>query len=195
MSRINAICVYCASGPGTSPAFVTAARNFGGVHACYRYNGTAWVPLLGPGIDHEVHAVAPLGNDMVVGGLFQTISGVSLNGIARWDGSTFHPLGSGMTSPPFSGSVEVLSTLDNGDLIAGGEFTAAGGTSANNIARWNGSAWSALGSGLDWQVLAMAFSPDGNGLRPALIAGASWSLTLRLEIRSPKTCTSIRSGT
>jgi uncharacterized protein (TIGR00730 family) len=33
MSRINAICVYCASGPGTSPAFVTAARNFGRILA------------------------------------------------------------------------------------------------------------------------------------------------------------------
>jgi len=33
MSRINAICVYCASGPGTNPAFVTAARNFGSILA------------------------------------------------------------------------------------------------------------------------------------------------------------------
>ena len=33
MSRINAICVYCASGPGTNPAFVTAARNFGRILA------------------------------------------------------------------------------------------------------------------------------------------------------------------
>src|SRR3954466_3861554 len=33
MSRINAICVYCASGPGTNPAFATAARNFGRILA------------------------------------------------------------------------------------------------------------------------------------------------------------------
>jgi uncharacterized protein (TIGR00730 family) len=33
MSRINSICVYCASGPGTSPAFVTAARSFGRILA------------------------------------------------------------------------------------------------------------------------------------------------------------------
>ena len=29
MSKINAICVYCASGPGTNPAFVEAAIAFG----------------------------------------------------------------------------------------------------------------------------------------------------------------------
>jgi len=33
MSRINSICVYCASGPGTSPAFVAAARDFGRILA------------------------------------------------------------------------------------------------------------------------------------------------------------------
>jgi uncharacterized protein (TIGR00730 family) len=33
MSGINSICVYCASGPGTSPAFVAAARSFGRILA------------------------------------------------------------------------------------------------------------------------------------------------------------------
>lgn len=33
MSRINSICVYCASGPGTNPAFVDAARGFGRILA------------------------------------------------------------------------------------------------------------------------------------------------------------------
>ena len=34
------------------------------------------------------------------------------------------------------------------DLYAGGYFTTAGGVPANCIAKWNGSAWSALGSGM-----------------------------------------------
>jgi hypothetical protein len=34
------------------------------------------------------------------------------------------------------------------DLYAGGWFTTAGGAPANYIAKWDGSAWSALGSGL-----------------------------------------------
>ena len=33
------------------------------------------------------------------------------------------------------------------DLYAGGHFTTAGGVTANYIAKWDGSAWSALGSG------------------------------------------------
>ena len=33
MSKIKSICVYCGSGPGTSPAFVAAARRFGQILA------------------------------------------------------------------------------------------------------------------------------------------------------------------
>ena len=47
-------------------------------------------------------------------------------------------------------------------LYAGGDFTTAGGTAANYIAQWNGSSWSALGSGMDdaltWRCAALAVS-------------------------------------
>ncbi|MGB7098031.1 MAG: TIGR00730 family Rossman fold protein [Xanthobacteraceae bacterium] len=33
MSKINAVCVYCGSSPGTDPAFVRAARDFGKILA------------------------------------------------------------------------------------------------------------------------------------------------------------------
>ena len=33
MSKINALCVYCGSSPGTDPAFVETARTFGKILA------------------------------------------------------------------------------------------------------------------------------------------------------------------
>jgi hypothetical protein len=47
------------------------------------------------------------------------------------------------------------------NLYAGGDFTEAGGVPANHIAKWDGSSWSALGSGLDGPVYALA--ADGAG--------------------------------
>jgi hypothetical protein len=44
------------------------------------------------------------------------------------------------------------------NLYAGGYFTTAGGAPANYLAKWDGSAWSALGAGMDWQVNALAVS-------------------------------------
>jgi hypothetical protein len=46
--------------------------------------------------------------------------------------------------------------FDGSDLYAGGLFTMAGGTSALRIARWDGTAWSALGTGMDSTVWALA---------------------------------------
>jgi hypothetical protein len=37
----------------------------------------------------------------------------------------------------------------DGDLIAAGAFTEAGGVPVNRIARWDGTDWSPLGSGID----------------------------------------------
>jgi hypothetical protein len=49
-------------------------------------------------------------------------------------------------------------TVSGSDLYVGGDFTTAGGASANRVARWNGSAWSALGSGVNTTVNALAVS-------------------------------------
>ena len=43
-------------------------------------------------------------------------------------------------------------------LYVGGSFTNAGGVAANNVAVWNGSNWSAPGTGVDGDVYALAVS-------------------------------------
>ena len=66
--------------------------------------------------------------------------------IAKWDGSSWAALGSGL-----NGSVHALTVFDDGGgpaLYAGGSFTSAGGVAASRIAKWDGSSWAALGSGM-----------------------------------------------
>ena len=74
-------------------------------------------------------------------------------------------------------------------LVAGGEFTMAGATPANNIAAWDGTVWAPLGIGIVGEVSALAVLPDGHliaagtfthagGVPCSNIAqwdGASWS--------------------
>ncbi len=96
--------------------------------------------------------MAMIGTDLYAGGLFETANGLAANNIAKWNGSAWSALGSGMNS-----SVVALA-VSGTDLYAGGEFTTAGGVSASRIAKWNGSAWSALGSGVNNSVLALAVS-------------------------------------
>ena len=48
--------------------------------------------------------------------------------------------------------------MSGSNLYAGGQFTSAGGVAVNNIAKWDGSAWSALGSSQFDAVYALAVS-------------------------------------
>jgi hypothetical protein len=78
--------------------------------------------------------------------------------------------------PGTSGPVYALAVDAAGNLYAGGDFTAAGGVSANRIAIWDGNAWSALGSGMNDPVNALAVDAAGNlyaGGRFTTAGGAS----------------------
>jgi hypothetical protein len=47
-------------------------------------------------------------------------------------------------------------------LYAGGQFTTAGGVLVSNVAVWDGTAWSAMGSGMNNYVYTLAFDPVHN---------------------------------
>lgn len=102
------------------------------------------------GPSRSVSAVAVFGSDVYVGGYFSQIGEVSVNYIARWNGSSWSALGSGT-----NGRISAMSVVGS-DLYVGGDFQRVGDVDANRIARWNGSSWSSLGTGLNGQPTAIA---------------------------------------
>ncbi len=107
--------------------------------------------------------------DIVAGGDFSTAGGVTVNAIARWNGSAWSAMGGGLT-PLFYG-VDSLVQTPNGDVVAGGRFQIADGNFVYGIARWNGTAWSSLRSGVQHagqggsfagDVRSMAVLPNGD---------------------------------
>jgi hypothetical protein len=117
------------------------------------------------GVGGEVHAIATdTAGNVYIGGSFSALGNAKINGIAKWDGSAWSPLASGV-----NGQVNAL-LVSGTDLYAGGNFTTAGGVMVNRIAKWNGSTWSALGSGMDSSVAALAISGTD------LYAGGSFSM-------------------
>lgn len=153
-----------------SPAFilllVTAARA----------GAPAWSDGGTGGVNGTIRALtvcdgtAPIGRGLFVGGSFSLTGQVFASNIARWDGAAWSMLGTGV-----SGEVRAILVFDpDADgpapalLIAAGAFTTAGGVPASRIAAWNGTVWSALGSGVSGTVNALAvFDPDGDGPLPA----------------------------
>lgn len=134
--------------------------------ACQRYGASGWTPVVGNAVSGEVKAVVATTTGFVIGGSFQPTSSLPLEDIARWNGTTFEPLGTGITGA----SVDALLQSSDGALVAGGLFTAAGGVAASNIARWDGTTWSPLGTGTNHQVFALCQLPNGD-----LIAGGDFA--------------------
>lgn len=117
-----------------------------------------WAPL-GTGMQHatqtaSIRALTVYGDKLIAAGKFTTAGGVSANNITAWDGSNWSPLGTGLTGGDPVTQASALTVYDN-KLIVGGQFTTAGGVSANYIAVWDGSAWSPLGTGMNGSVLSL----------------------------------------
>jgi len=126
------------------------------------WNGSSWQSL-GSGVNGPVYALAVMGTNLYAGGWFDTVGGAAATNIAKWNGSEWSALGPGISGSPedyLTEGVYALAVQDT-NLYAGGEFTTAGGIVASNIAKWNGSSWSALGLGTGdfWPgVFALALS-------------------------------------
>ena len=113
------------------------------------FSDANWVSL-GSGMedvldDTCVAALLVSGTNLYAGGHFTTAGGVSANNIAKWNGSAWSALGSGIGG--YYPIVQALAVSVT-NLYAGGEFVTAGGGQVNGIAKWDGNSWSPLGSGV-----------------------------------------------
>ena len=96
-----------------------------------------------------ISALAVSGGTVYVGGEFNRVEGMPANNIARIDTTTqtWASLGSGWANG-VNGNIGALAVSES-TVYAGGEFTHAGDTAANRVARFDTStrSWASLGSG------------------------------------------------
>src|SRR6266496_4070376 len=148
--------ILCAVALGIGSSFSSSAAEFSDAN---------WMSMGGlPAANGVVYAAVmdSLGN-LFIGGDFTIVGDVFANRIARWNGTNWSAVGSGLNN-----SVTALA-------VSGGDIYAASG---GVVAKWDGSGWSALGSGLGG-VGALAVS--GNdvyaaiGMNVVKWNGTSWS--------------------
>lgn len=119
-----------------------------------RWDGTQWHPL-GSGFTNsqrvidgaEVFDLAVFRDQLYAAGFFDSAGGRTAVGIARWDGTQWHPVGgTGVTGSWEPKGLSLAVYQDR--LYLGGEFDAVGGVAARNVAVYDGARFQALGSGL-----------------------------------------------
>lgn len=124
-----------------------------------RWDGTNW-HALGDGMGGptsgapSVYSLTVYKGNLIAGGAFTEAGGISATRIARWDGLAWHALGDGITDTNPNDVINALTVFDD-DLIVGGFFASAGTATAQQIARWDGATWHAIGTTLDDQVYAL----------------------------------------
>lgn len=135
-----------------------------------RYDRTTgtWYTLSGGGTNGPVYALAEYDGKLIVGGDFTLAGGVAVNGVASreidpvfgvvWSSMESGVFGNGDLEPGWDGPTQpgIVFALEvfQGELYVGGAFTSVGDNQAVDtygLASWNGTAWSAVGSGLMWK--------------------------------------------
>ena len=121
------------------------------------WNGSEW-KTLGSGLEGAgdeqptdlgaVRAIRFGFDGIYAAGRFTSSGDIELNGLARWDGTAWRPVGSNPSSA--RGKVDIFTMQIHGaDVYIGGRFDQVGGLEANNIAVWAGllRRWYVLGEG------------------------------------------------
>ncbi|MBN2104631.1 VCBS repeat-containing protein [bacterium] len=139
-------------------------------HIC-RWDGSAW-SVVGGGIfdgvnwsegEQQYNLLATVysiiidGTDLLIAGCFEKVGGISISGIAKWNGTEWNGFDAGTY-----GISDIL--LINNKLYASSAYNTmhiGNLTEAENIAVWDGTRWSALGNGLNGNVQALKTCQDG----------------------------------
>jgi hypothetical protein len=118
------------------------------------WNGQNWANL-GAGLavrapyKPRVYGIDTSKGMLLVAGQFDSAGGIAAKNIALWDGANWLAMGDGLVGSDYYGydGVYCIANFDN-QVIAGGRFTHSGDSTVGCVAAWNGTGWTALGSGI-----------------------------------------------
>jgi hypothetical protein len=125
-----------------------------------KWDGLVW-SALGSGTNALVLSIAACGSDLYAAGPFTTAGGTEARGLAKWNGTVWSAMNDGIG---YFGPIYTLAA-DGTDLYIGGDFSfytdkhitgSPNSPMAFSVAKWNGSAWSILGSGTNGTINQLA---------------------------------------
>lgn len=135
------------SGDFTNPSELVAA-----------WDGSQW-EALDWGIDLKIIEMKVYNGELYFVGDFNTVNGMNVTGIARFDGTNLKTVGEQF----FYGPIYSLDEF-GGNLWVGGNFPQVGSAEALNLAYWDGSSWTAIERGSYGPVYCVAGRDFANEL-------------------------------
>ena len=114
-----------------------------------------WVSL-NQTVNKRAATLVVYNNELIAAGTFSIAGTNNLNKIARWNGSIWSALGTGIRGGG-SSSIVLESIVYNNELLVAGNFDSAGTVACKDIAKWNGTNWSGFGTGSNADISSLAF--------------------------------------
>ncbi|MBI2257833.1 MAG: T9SS type A sorting domain-containing protein [Flavobacteriia bacterium] len=136
-----------------------------------------WLPSLGQGVDDNpivyVSDVEEYEGDIIVAGEFSSVSGLAAAFVAKWNGTSWETMGTGLPAVP-----KCLAIYNN-ELYAGLD-----NIGSNTLQKWNGNQWEGVGPFTD-PILTLYVDPSDNtfyagglftspGIYIAKLNGTTW---------------------
>ena len=192
-SFIHKLAIWDVNPADSVAPWIIAGGNFlsvNGTHAggLARWDGSSGqgMGLTGPSIIYAVtpwvpDGAGPQASQLIIGGIIGPQGALPESRVARLTEAGFGFLGDGLNN-----SVFALTTWDpdgdgplSGALIAGGAFHRSGLRPIERVARWSGTQWEQMGSGLSDSVSVLTtWDADGPGPSPArLVAGGRFRMS------------------
>jgi hypothetical protein len=148
------------------------------------------------GFNYYPYSITSCNGNIYVGGDFDYAGNYLAYSVAQWNGVKWDSLGNGI-GPYCAGGEEINALCAyNSNLITGGIFSSINYTSANNVAQWNGSVWTSLGTGISGSgatVNAMC-TYNGNLYVGGLFDSAGGKLVSNLAMWNGTSWSSVDSG-
>ena len=136
---------------------------------------TGWQPYVG----HMMVWDDGSGEKLYVGGRFNTMDGLNIPLLARWDGETWEQVGSGLINDNTLFGIESMAVYDDGSgpaLYVGGYEFHAPGQPVGNVSKWDGQQWTTVGPLEDGRCTDLCVFDDGNGPGLYRTGNAFWEL-------------------
>ena len=182
---VSSLLPWDPDGPGPAPQLVVAAGSFRVAGSVVSPHIAAYEPVtrqwlaIGQGLPGPANATATWPN----GNLIAACNPAATAAVFEWNGASWQQLGGA-----FAYSVTSLAVMPNGDVVAGGYFQTIAGAPIHGVARWDGTAWQAMGAPtVPWALGAIdriAQLPNGDLLATGLftqIGGVACSLIARWD--------------
>jgi hypothetical protein len=146
------------NGPVNAIAFNGSKLYAGGSFTGHigKLEGGTWTIL--PGIEEDIISLGANSSGVYAGGNFTDAGGnPNADGIARWNGTNWEAMGSGIG---FNDAWLSIATIGNDVFVGGTFYGLPGNEDINSLAKWNGTSWSSLGGFTGFVTTIRALGAD-----------------------------------